>query len=292
MFPGVREWIGMGYRQKAVQFTEIFNVMSSDSAFEEDHQVVGHGLPQYTIEEAAIPSDRMYDGLAIRYDHKDYTLQSPFSHQFIRDGKKAFWNERGRDFGFSFNQAVEVLGADVFNNGATVNGYDGVPLFSANHPLGARTGGSAGQKQSNVLASAATLSVASFRDGLTQSRLFFDPTGVRRIMITQATLVVPPQLEFVANEIVKSSTRPDTANRADNVTRNAVRVVVWDYLLNAKYWFLLPEKSQHKLKFFWRERFSTKPYFDERTDTNYVKGRQAHSQGYSDYIGPLASLPS
>lgn len=291
-FGGIRENIGLGYRQKATQYTEIFNVLESDSAFEEDHQVVGHGLPQQTPEETSIPADRMYDGLAIRYDHKDYTLRSGFSHQFIRDMKKNLWNERARDFGFSFLQAVEVLAADVFNNGFTVNGYDNVPLFSASHPLGARTGGQNGQVQSNVLATASTLAVASFRDMLTQSRLFFDPTGVRRIMITEAVLVVPPQLEFVAKEIVKSAGRPDTANRADNVTRDAVRVVVWDYLLNAKYWFMLPEKSQHKLKFYWRERFNTKPYFDDLTDTNWIKGRQAHSQGYSDYIGPIGTNPS
>ncbi len=289
---GVRENIGLGYRRKPTQFTEIFNVLNSDSAFEEDHNMVGHGLPQLTPEGQSIPADRMYDGLSSRYDHKDYTMRSGFSHEFIRDMKKNLWNERAGDFGFSFNQAVEVLTADVFNNGATTLGYDGQPLFSLVHPLGARTGGSAGQTQSNMLSTPATLSVGAARDMMTQSRLFFDPTGVRRIMVTEAILLVPPQLEFLAKEIFKSAGRMDTANRVDNVTRDAVRIVVWDYLLNPKAWFMLPEKSQHKIKFYWREKFSTKPFFDDITDTNWMKGRQSHSQGWSDYIGPIASYPT
>ena len=292
-FPGIRENIGLGYRKKATQYTEIGNILDSDAAFEEDHQTIGHGLPQLTVEEQAIPSDRMYDSYSIRYNNADYTLKSGFSHEFIRDMKRPLWNERGRDFGFSFEQAVEVLAADAWWNSAFTNvGYDNVALYSASHPLGARTGGAAGQLQSNVLTTPATLSVGSFRDMLTQLRLFFDPTGVRRIMITAAMLVVPPQLEYVAKEIIKSAGRPDTANRADNVTRDAVRVMVWDYALNAKQWGLLAEKSQHKLKFFWHEKFGTKTYFDEETDTNWVKGRLSHSQGYSDYIGTIATNPS
>jgi hypothetical protein len=287
------EVIGLSYNKKATEYTTVYNVKSSDSAFEEDHQVVGYGLPIETAENAPIPTDRMYDGLAIRYDHRDWTLRAAFSHQFIRDMKRDLWNDRARDFGYSFSQGVELSAADLFNGGFTVPGYDKVPLFSPAHPLGARTGGSAGQTQSNVLATAATLTVGSLRDMLTQSRLFLDPTGVRRIQVNEAILLVPPQLEFQAKEIIKSAGRPDTANRADNVTRDAVRVVVWDYLnVNPKFWFMIPEKSQHKLKFFWRERFHTFPFYDDITRTNWIGGAQAYSLGYSDYLPLLGTNPT
>src|SRR5208282_3590369 len=163
-FPGLDEVIGVSYRKKPYQYTDVFNVENSDAAFEEDHQMVGFGLPIQTAENVAIPADRMYDGPAIRYTHLDYTLRAGFSHQFIRDMKRPIWNERARDFGFSFSEGVEISASDVLNNGFTTLGYDGVPLFSAVHPLGARTGGSTGQTQSNVLATPATLSVGSFRD--------------------------------------------------------------------------------------------------------------------------------
>lgn len=290
-YGGLRDVIGLSYRKKPPQYSDIFNVMDSDAAFEEDHHMAGFGLPIQTAEEMAIPADRMYDGPAVRYNHLDYTLRAGFSHQFIRDIKRPIWNERATDFGYSFAQGVEISGSDLFNGGFVGIGYDKQPLFSAAHPLGGRTGGLAGQTQSNILATAATLSIGSVRDMLTQSRLFFDPTGVRRIQVSEAILLVPPQLEFLAKEIIKSAGRMDTANRVDNVTQDAVRVVVWDFLLNPKAWFMIPEKSQHKLKFYWRERFGTRPFFDDLTETNWIRGRQAYSVGYSDYLPLLGTNP-
>ena len=287
------ETIGISYNEKETQYTTVFNVKSSDRAFEEDHQIVGFGLPIETPENAPVPADQMSDGPAIRYDHRDWTLRSAFSHQFMRDMKKDLWNERASQFGYSFRQGVELSAADIFNGGFSVLGYDKQPLFSAFHPLGMRTGGSAGQTQSNVLASPATLTVGSLRDMLTQSRLFVDPTGVRRIQVNEAILLVPPQLEFQAKEIVKSAGRPDTANRADNVTRDAVRVVVWDYLnVNPKAWYLIPEKRMHKLKFWWREKFHTWPFYDDITRSNWIGAAQAYSAGYSDYIPLLGTNPT
>ncbi len=287
------EVIGTSYDEKEKQFTTVFNVKSSDNAFEEDHQQVGFGLPIETPENAPIPADQMYDGPAIRYDWRDWTLRAAFSHQFIRDMKRPLWTERASLFGRSFREGVELSAADIFLGGFTVNGYDKVPLFSPVHPLGMRTGGSAGQTQSNVLATAATLTVGSFRDMLTQSRLFVDPTGVKRISVTEAILLVPPQLEFQAKEIIKSAGRPDTANRADNVTRDAVRVVVWDYLsINPKFWFLIPEKRMHKLKFWWKEKFHTWPFYDDITRSNWMAGAQAYGVGYSDYLPLLGTNPT
>jgi hypothetical protein len=298
-FPGIREFIFQAYREKPEEFSQIFNVMSSDAAFEEDLRGAGVGLFQRVDEEDEVPMDKFWPGESVRYDHIDFGLRIGFSHQFIRDGKVTLWNERGRDLGYSARQTVEVLSADVFNNGFNVlanappqtAGFDNVALFSASHPI-IRGGGSAGQLQSNILATAATLSVASYRDMLTLSRKLFDDTGVRRIQLTMRNLVVPPELEFVSKEIVKSAGRPDTANRADNVSRDATGVIVWDYLLNPKFWFMVAEKSQHKLKFYYRERFRTKTFMDDVTETQWILAREAFSYGYSGYIGTFGTNPT
>ena len=123
-FPGLRDVIGLSYRKKETQFAKVFNVENSDSAFEEDHQIVGFGLPIQTAEDQSIPADRIYDGPSIRYNHLDYTLRAGFSHQFIRDMKRPLWNERARDFGYSFSEGVEISASDIFNLGFTTNGYE------------------------------------------------------------------------------------------------------------------------------------------------------------------------
>ena len=152
MFPGLREIIYRNYRQKETQYTKIYNVMTSSSAFEEDYTMTGVMLFQRTDEETEVPTDHFQEGLSIRYDMIDYTLRVGFSHQFVRDGKYNIWNDRARDLGFSALQTEEVLHADLYNQGFTNVGYDGVSFFNSSHPL-IRGGGSGGQVQSNVLAS-------------------------------------------------------------------------------------------------------------------------------------------
>lgn len=298
----LKQVIGLAYEMKPEEFSRIYNVMSSDSAFEEDYHIAGVGLPVLTDEDSEIAFDRFYRGPSIRYNHADFTLGIGFSHQFQRDVKINIMNERSKALGTSFRQCPEVLVADDFNNGFTAGtpatepygaalNYDNVALFSASHPL-VRGGGSGGQVQSNVLATASTLSVSSYRDMLTLSRLLFDDTGVLRIQLTMRDLVVPPQLEFVAKEIVKSAGRPDTANRADNVNKDATGIIIWDFLLNAKPWFMVADKSMHKLKFYWREKFGTRTWMDDNTETHWIRGRESFSHGYSDYIGVFGTNPS
>jgi len=290
-FPNLRELIFRQYREKEMQFTKIFNVMTSDSAFEEDFTAAGVRLFVRTDESVEAPEDEFKPGYSIRYDHLDYTLVMGFSHQFMRDGKYNIWGDRSRDMGFSCRQTKEVLVADIFNTGFATNGYDGVPLFSASHPI-IRGGGASGQVQSNILANASTLSVISYRAMLTQFRKQFDETGVRRIALDPQVLVVAPDYEFDALEIVKSAGRPDTANRADNVSRQRTSVEVWDYLINPHYWFMGVAKGQHKLKAYDREAFHLTEFEEERARMNFVMGAFAFSYGYSQYLGWMGTNPT
>lgn len=301
-FPGLRDVIGLNYRMTEQVFTRYYNVMTSDAAFEEDYHIAGVGFPQLTDEDTEIQRDKMYRGPSIRYNHADFTLGIGFSHQFQRDVKINVMNERSKALGNAFNQFPDVLAADDFNNGFTsftaltepygaALGYDNVALFSASHPL-IRGGGSSGQVQSNVLATPSTLTVSSYRDMLTLSRLLVDDTGVLRIQLIMRDLLVPPQLEFVAKEIIKSAGRPDTANRADNVNKDATGIIISNFLLNPKFWFMVADKSMHKLKFYWREKFGTRTWMDDNTETHWIRGRYAFSHGYSDYIGVFGTNPT
>lgn len=274
-----------------MQFTEVFNMMTSDSAFEEDLTAAGVRLFVKTPESTEVSEDEFKPGYSIRYDHLDYALRMGFSHQFMRDGKYNIWGDRSRDMGFSARQTKEILVADVFNNGFSTNGYDGVPLFSASHPL-IRGGGSSGQVQSNVLTNVSTLSVISYRAMLTLFRKQFDETGVRRIALEPSVLVVGPDYEFDALEIVKSAGRPDTANRADNVSRQRTSVKVWDYLTNSHFWFMGVAKGQHKLKVYDRESFHVTEFEDEKARMNWIMAAFSFSFGYSYYLGWMGTNPT
>ena len=290
-FPGLREFLFLGYKEKPEQFSVMLNVKDSASAFEEDFTSAGVGLFVRNDEAVEVAEDRFVPGLSVRWDHVDYALRMGFSHPFIRDAKYNIWNDRAKDMGYSARQTEEILCADLFNSGFTVNGFDNVPLFASNHPI-IRGGGSSGQTQSNLLPNASTVSVISVRAMLVMFRKFFDQTGERRIALTPRWLWHPPDIEWDVLEILKSAGRPDTANRADNVIRNKLEPFTWDYLTNIKYWGILCEKSEHKIKVYLREKFAVREYMEDKTETEWVQARISFSRSYSDYIGAVATNPT
>lgn len=291
LFPGIKAVIMNSFSEKMQQYTKVTKVESSSKAFEEDFTAAGVGLFVQTPEFVPASDDQFTPGLSIRYQVNDFKLRIGFSEQAIRDMLVNLAQDRGRDLGFSARQTMEVLIADIFNNGFTTNGYDGVPLFSASHP---NTKNSS-SVQSNLLGGTtptpATLSVLSLRQALSQYRRFFDETGVRRIQVDPKMLVVPPEEEWNAMEIVKSAERPDTANRATNVIRNILEVYVYDYLTDVNNWFIGPEGRYNRIKVFNRRTLAIDTYEDKDSETNWVQAAFAYSQGWSGWLGWLATNP-
>lgn len=288
LFPGLYSLIFDSYREKPLQYTSLYKVEKSDAAFEELRTMAGVGLFVRTPENVEFAQDRFYDGFPKRFQHDDWTLGVGFSHQFLRDIKSRVARDRAMDLGRSGRSTQEETIASMLNLGfdpATL-GPDGEPLFDTAHP------NIRGGTQSNIISPVSTLSVTSYRLMLTMFRRFFDDTGVRRINLDPTWLVVPPELEFQAKEIVKSIARPDTANRADNVTRNATEVFVYDYLTDTNNFYMSAEKSQQHLMVFNREMFHVKEFQDDRTEVNYVVARYSQSYGFPHWMGWVASNPS
>src|SRR5581483_3243292 len=134
LFPGIKSVIMNSFNEKMQQFSKVGKVGTSSKAFEEDFTASGVGLFVQTPEGLPASSDQFTPGLSIRYTVNDFKLRIGFSEQAIRDMLVNLASDRAKDLGFSARQTVEVLFADIWNNGFTVNGYDGVPLFSAAHP--------------------------------------------------------------------------------------------------------------------------------------------------------------
>lgn len=288
LFGGLKSWIDGGYREKPQQWSQWMREIPSTSAFEEYFRSVGIGLFNEMAEEGEYPQDQFDPELSVRFNHLKFGKKIGFPEEFIDDQKYDVAQRRGRELGFSARQTMEVLFADILNSGFTTNGYDGVPLFSASHPLGK---GGSNRVQSNILATPANLDVVSYRIMLTMFRRFVDGTGERKIQLDPMWLIAPPEEEWNADEITKSAGRPDTANRADNVTQGKTKTFVYDYLTDVNNWFISCGPRDIQIYAFIRSKFSTSTYFDEDTDVNWVKAKMRFTQGYTDYIGIVGANP-
>lgn len=288
LFGFIYDLIMNAWREKPLQYTQLFNVDKSDAAFEELRTVAGMGLFVKQPEGIEAAQDRFFDGYPKRFQHEDYALSIGFSHQFLRDIKTRVARERSTDMGRSSRSTQEEVIAQMLNlafDSATL-GPDGVALCSTAHP------NIRGGTQSNIISPVSLVSVTGFRLMLTKFRRFFDDTGVRRINLDAAWWVVPAEEEWTAKEVTKSIGRPDTANRADNVTRGAAEVFVYDYLTDVNNHFLLAPKGQHKLQVFNRETFSVSEFEDEKPMIMWVRGRYSQSFGWPHWMGVVGSNPA
>lgn len=99
-------------------------------------------------------------------------------------------------------------------------------------------------------------------------------------------LLVPPQLERTAWELLRSAGRPDTANRADNwLSTQGLQLIVWNRLTDSDAFFLLSDKAQHGLVFYNRQELETDSDRDFNTKDFLYSVLTRFSVGWTDFRG-------
>jgi phage major head subunit gpT-like protein len=288
MLPALDELIHNAYDRFPEQYSRIFRVMSSSRSIEQTSELSGLGLPVEINEGGTMVYDQPVPGFNKTYLHLQYGLGFKMTRIMIDDDKFAIIDKLASDLGRSSKEHIELLCAAVFNNGFATNGPDGVPLFSASHPL-VKGGG----VQSN-LPTAADLDASSLELALTLFRQMKDHSG-RKIRLAPQKLIVPAELEFAASRLLNSAKDPETANNAINAVKNRSgmpslnELFVWDYLTDPDAWFLQSDKEDTQLRFYWRERAGN--VHDIDFDTRSVKTARWYrcSVGHSSFYGVLGN---
>lgn len=132
---------------------------------------------------------------------------------------------------------LEYSMANVLNNATSTSylGSDGVALASASHPYERKITGT----WSN-LETASALSTANFSTARLNLRKRANEWGDTMALPTKA-IVVPPDLEEKALQIMASEKVAENALNNKNVWMNKYSVIVWDYLTDTNAWFLLAD---------------------------------------------------
>lgn len=126
---------------------------------------------------------------------------------------------------------------ELLAGGFTALGYDGRPFFDTAHEEG--------DSGAQANAGSDPLSSVGLRNAVTAMRRIKDDRG-RPMGIEPDTLVVPPELEWTARELLSSAFYPDalapasaSQRLAANPLQGALRLIVSPYLSDADDWFLL-----------------------------------------------------
>ena len=235
------------YNEHREEFPDLFDRETSSKAYEEDVEITGFGLAPVKPEGSAIVYDTETQGSVTRYTHVAYALGYIVTYEELRDNLyEVVSKRRAQALAFSMRQTKENVAANVYNRAfnATFTFGDGQTLVGTAHPTLVGS-------QSNQLTTAADLSEAGLEDLIIQVMQTQNNRGLRISNLPRA-LIVPVQLWFEANRVLKSVLQSDTANNAINVLKatNALPegIKVNHYLTSATAWFIrtnIPRSMQY-----------------------------------------------
>ncbi len=238
LMPGVREWFGNMYNRFPDQYSKIFETKQSMKNFEEEVNLHGFGMGAVIPEGMGVTYDTMKSGLVKRYVHVEYGRGFIVSRVAMEDNQyPEITRSLSEMLGHGMKQLKETVGANILNraNNSSYTGFDGVELSSAAHLL------TKGGTYSNELAVASNLSEASLEQALIDIGGFVDDSSLK-MQAQGSLLIIPRQLEFEAQRILKSSLKNDTAENAINVLASGRYLpqgfTVNNFLSSSSKWFV------------------------------------------------------
>lgn len=229
---------GRSYNEHKEEYPELFDLETSDKAYEEEVEISGFGLFPVKNEGTAINYDTEQQGSVTRYTHVAYASGYIVTYEELRDDLYEIVSKRrAQQLAFSARQTQENIGANVYNRAfnTAYTGGDGTCLVNSAHPT------LSGATQSNLLTTAADISETAIEDLVIQIGQALNSRGLK-ISVLPQSVIVPVQLWFETNRILKSVLQNDTSNNAINVLKavNAFPkgIVQNHYLTSATAWFI------------------------------------------------------
>jgi hypothetical protein len=184
----------------------------------------------------------------------------------------------------SMSFTKQVKAASVLNNGFTGGNYaggDGVALFSTAHPTALSS------NYANTPAVAADLNETSLEQALIDIAAFIDERGLK-VALTGRKMIVPKELQFTAERLMKSTLRTGTADNDVNAIKSMGMLPegysVNHYLTDTDSYYLITDVP-NGMKHFVRTPMSTSMDGDFDTGNVRYKARERYSYGVSDPLG-------
>jgi hypothetical protein len=285
--PGLNALFGLEYKNYENQHTQIYAIESSDRAFEEEVMESGFGEAPVKTEGAGVSYDQAQEVYTARYTHETIALAFSLTEEAVEDNLYDRLSARyTKALARSMAQTKQIKAAAVLNGAFTTSiGGDGVVLCSTAHPT------LSGPNLANTLATPADLSETALEQALIDIQAFTDERGLK-IAVQGLKLIIPKELQFTADRIMKSTLRVGTADNDINAIRNMGMVpqgyVINNFLTDPEAYFIKTD-APNGMKMF--ERVALKTGFEGDFDTGNVryKARERYSFGFSDPRGIFGS---
>jgi len=270
------------------EWKPIFEMNTSERAFEEEVALSGFGSAPIKTEGASVEYDTAQEFYSTTYRHVTIALAFAITQEAIEDNLYADIGKRyTKACAWAMQNAKEVYCASVLNNGfsASYLGGDGKRLFATDHPL------VSGGVNSNRPATYVDLSETALENAVIQIGAWTDQRGLL-VATKPKQLVVPNANSFTADKILNTVLKTDSADNTINSIYHMGAIPkgyhVNHYLTDPDAWFITTD-APDGLKYFQRIARSFEEDGDFDTGNLRYKARERFSAGFSNPLGIFGS---
>jgi hypothetical protein len=283
--PGLNALFGLEYKRYENQHAEIYTAENSDRAFEEEVMLSGFGNASVKAEGAGVSFDDAQETFTARYTHETVALAFAITEEAIEDNLYDRLAARyTKALARSMSNAKQVKAVEPLINGLpstdTFDSGDGVSLFNASHPTINGT-------FKNTLSTQADLNETSLEQSMIDIGKMTDERGLR-IAARGLKMIIPSELQFTAERLMKSQGRTGTADNDVNAIVSMGMVPqgyrVNNYLTDSDAFYILTDVP-NGMKMFTRAPLTTAMEGDFDTGNVRYKARERYSFGVSDPRG-------
>ena len=284
--PGLNALFGLEYKRYENQHAEIYTTESSDRAFEEEVMLSGFAQAQTKAEGSGVSFDNAQETFTARYTHETVALAFAITEEAIEDNLYDRLASRyTKALARSMANTKQVKAVNPLINGfGTFTSGDGSALFATNHPTISGT-------VSNTLTTAADLNETSLEQSLIDIAAMTDERGLK-IAARGIKMIIPSELQFTAERLMKSEKRVGTADNDINAVRSMGMIPqgyrVNNFLTDPDAFYIITDVP-NGMKYFQRAAIKTAMEGDFDTGNVRYKARERYSFGVSDFRGIFAS---
>jgi hypothetical protein len=283
--PGLNALFGLEYKQYENQHEQIYTKETSDRAFEEEVMLSGFASAQVKPEGSGVTYDSAQETYTARYTHETIALAFSITEEAIEDNLYDRLSSRyTKALARSMAQTKQVKAVNPLIQGLpTTDNYDSgdsVSLFNTSHPTIAGI-------VANTLATQADLNETSLEQSLIDIAAMTDERGLK-IAAKGVKMIIPSELQFTAERLMKSAQRVGTADNDVNAIRSMGMIpqgyVVNNFLTDPDAFYIITDVP-NGMKYFERSPINTKMEGDFETGNMKYKARERYSFGVSDFRG-------
>ena len=285
--PGLNALFGLEYDRYENQDKEIFDSESSDRAFEAEVMLGGFANAAVKPEGQGVSYEDAQETYTARYTNETIALAFALTEEAVEDNLYDKLSTRyTKALARSMANTKQVKAANILNRAfnASYLGGDNKELCATDHPT-------LSGDQKNELSTAADLNETSLEQMLIDIADMKDERGMK-IALRGMKMIIPVNLQFVAERLMKSAGRVGTADNDINAIKSMGMVpegyVVNNFLTDTDAFFIKTD-APNGLKHFVRAPIRTAMEGDFDTGNVRYKARERYSFGWSDWRGIFGS---